>query len=439
VRPSWYLALLAAAALLGCMAPRRVGFEEMLERTAETRGLHVPAEIHYQVVTAKQLAEMRAALILESVPEETLRRHFDALVALGLWPREVGFRDAMAEYGSTVDGFYLPARHTIFVRPDPPATQAWREISRILGRDVVYEMLTAHEIVHALQHAAHPELFDPGALPPNQSDVALALGTAIEGDATLYGFEAAGVRELIPAWLYTEVYEELEPPPEVARLPALARYEMGFKYVKGYSLATTEGADLLERPPLSTEQVMHPEKRREAFLAIDLSGLQSVLPPDCSFECEDTVGEFGISVLLREVGAAIPASTWRAMAPKNYQVADAAGLDARELQEYVPPELSAGWDGDRYLTARCGDHVEFVWLSAWDSDRDAAQFAEAYGLIAGGVRVRGELAAEPVVLRRGREVVIATPRLLEAGEAATALARTRRVASLAEIRGPASP
>ena len=41
-----------------------------------------------------------------------------------------------------------------------------------------------------------------------------------------------------------------------------------------------------------------------------------------------------------------------------------------------PPRLIwEGWNGDRYLAARCGGRRELLWLTVWDSEADAAEFA----------------------------------------------------------------
>src|SRR5207253_5765870 len=56
-----------------------------------------------------------------------------------------------------------------------------------------------------------------------------------------------------------------------------------------------------------------------------------------------------------------------------------------------------GWDGDRYRVVEAGEGTGLVWVTAWDTATDAAQFVDAVGQ-ANGKRYR---TSAPVVSRRG--------------------------------------
>ena len=279
-----------------------------------------------------------------------------------------------------------------------------------LGQRDPRELTLTHEIVHALQHAMHPELFGHDRFAVGQDDVAIGLQTAREGHAFWYGLVAIeGLGDPAPPERVAEgIRNDLASRREgaFAEAPALLRLTMFVPYAEGYRLAAGEHGALLDAPPVSSEQVLHPERRREAFEAIDLAALRADLPARCHFVQQNSAGELGIAILFHDLAA--------------------SGQPA-------PSSASEGWDGDRYLAARCDDRREFVWITVWDSDADARDFESAYRAIADAVRVRAGLGGTPVVWRAGREVRIASPALAQQADALLARARRARVATLDEV------
>ena len=159
-----------------------------------------------------------------------------------------------------------------------------------------------------------------------------------------------------------------------------------------------------ERPPASTEQVLHPGRRRELFLAFDLRGVREELPAGCAFVYENTVGELLLSVLFGDLGDRVPATAWE------------------------------GWDGDRYLAAECDGKLELLWVSAWDSPEDAAEFESAYSGIGAAVAARAGFAAPPRPTRAGREVVVSTRGLAGLVPRLAALVLRHRVGEVEALR-----
>ena len=124
---------------------------------------------------------------------------------------------------------------------------------------------------------------------------------------------------------------------------------------------------------------MHPERRRADFEVADLAPLEAALPRGCESLGQNTLGEQGIWVLLQDLGGAA-----------------------------VSAAASDGWDGDRYLAARCGERLAFVWWTTWDSEADAVEFADAYAGIAPAVQTRAGLPAPPRAVRDGARVLVAS-------------------------------
>ena len=106
------------------------------------------------------------------------------------------------------------------------------------------------------------------------------------------------------------------------------------------------------RPPVSTEQVLHPEKYLSNEAPVPVSFAPSLAIPDDDWELvmEDVLGEFLLRTYL-ESSLAPPAA------------ARAAG----------------GWGGDRFRLYRDGSgHHLFVALIEWDTALDAREFFDAF-------------------------------------------------------------
>lgn len=165
-------------------------------------------------------------------------------------------------------------------------------------------------------------------------------------------------------------------------------------------------------PPVSTEQILHPEKyfgARDDPTPVALPDPAAALGDGWTLVHENALGELQTAVLLANQEAS-------GFGPLPEAAAAAA----------------AGWDGDRYALWTDGQAEVLVWRSVWDGDAEAAEFvaalrdreeartgqawtaADGTGLIDGGRAVR---------LRRvGDEVTyVVAPTISLAGAALTAL------------------
>jgi hypothetical protein len=409
------IALVALPLLSGCAWSlvqdgrlREEPFAEIVTRTAAARGDPRPAHVDARVVQPGEVPElMRASILSEWSPEE-IARYQERLVAIGLWPPQ---RDLVEETVSVakeeVAGFYLSETRVLYVVEGLDAPFSLRVASALLRRDFVREVVLTHEIVHLLQHLEAPLLFEVGAW-TEQDDAAEAVQAAIEGDATHYGMLAllAGDEGALPdpgdmqAGMEAAAREESA----LAKSPALVRLTLAFPYASGYPLSREEGTALLHDPPASTEQVIHADRRRAEFQVADLAGLEAELPAGCESLGQNTVGELLIWVLLTDFGA-LPAE-----------------------------DASDGWDGDRYLAARCGERRAFFWWTAWDSEEDAAEFAAAYADLADHVAARAGLTARPEIRLDGAEVILYSEPLGALLPRLGREARRARITTLDELR-----
>jgi hypothetical protein len=114
-------------------------------------------------------------------------------------------------------------------------------------------------------------------------------------------------------------------------------------------------------PPASTEQVLHPERyfeRRDPPVDVRLGGTDRPEAAGWTRIFEDTFGELQIRVLA-----------------------------ARTLAPDEAARIAAGWGGDRLRALARGDDVVLVWMTAWDTPDDAAEFAAAMPRVNPDMRV----------------------------------------------------
>jgi len=146
-------------------------------------------------------------------------------------------------------------------------------------------------------------------------------------------------------------------------IPAAVRETVVFQYVAGvnfvswaYQRAGWDGVNaLLAHPPVSTEQILHPEKyfvHAEYPLAVHVGGVSPYTQGGWQLAENATVGEFLIRVLGEQF------------------------LPTARAQS-----VAAGWDGDRLLAFTRGNDLAIVWLTAWDSEAEAAEFFAGYAAI----------------------------------------------------------
>jgi hypothetical protein len=231
------------------------------------------------------------------------------------------------------------------------------------------ESLLAHEFTHALQDQ-HFDLMKLLVVRPYNFDRTESLFAVIEGDAMnvqrrLEQGDAYGRRPLDDIIKqererfgeYRKDVGALFPP--LLTETFIFRYREGARFVEAVRRSRGErGIDaLFQRPPASTEQVLHPEKYEageaprevqldeEAFAAAGWTGITST-----------PLGEVGVRGLLM------------------------AGVSEKDATR-----AAAGWGGDRaYLFEREGSAPLFVWKTIWDRQADADEFFRAYNSLLRG-------------------------------------------------------
>ncbi len=389
--------------------------EHLLEQVAAHRGVAKPPTPRLRVVSGSELTELLRTQPLKEPARSLALRRQAQLEALGLWPATFDILRALSDEvpAAAPAGFYDPDLETLYyVVSDLPVLNRLRRFTQ--RRD---EVLT-HELIHYFQHRTRPELFDRAEETRWSLDLSLAVHALIEGQASVqasrvFGFDAswsasAGIGE-------EDFWAPV--PADDAGPPIVLRMFSWFPYVFGARDAALNGELSWLLMPASTEQLLHVEKRFDAFSSIDL-GRVGFLANGCEVVHESTAGELLISVLFRELGAsALP---------------EPGGVAYQEQLHYRARAWE-GWDGDRFLVGRCDGRPELYWLTLWDSEHDALEFEEAYRGIAEKANRRAGRTEPLRIHREGRRVEIHSPGLDPMATQLGAGARVVRTSTYDEV------
>jgi hypothetical protein len=227
----------------------------------------------------------------------------------------------------------------------------------------------AHELTHALEDQSfHIDPWIKAARP--NDDAELARDSVSEGSAMAAMLDYAlqdehlSVRALpdVSGLIQASAVGEMDKDPKLSKAPIYIRDSLIFPYLAGVTFtqqflkAHTGWEDLhliFEHPPVSTQQIMHPEKYLAGVqpVATKLPDWKGLVPTDWKLLEENVMGEFGVEEIL-----------------KQYLGEDAAKL------------TSPGWAGDRYAVFEDSKAktLPLVFVLDMDNDDDAARFLGQY-------------------------------------------------------------
>ena len=333
--------------------PRAASLQVIAERVEALRGVRFSKVPRAVTVSPEQAREEGLADLDRSYP--TARREADQELyeTLGLLPEGTDLRELSASmFGEQVAGYYDPSNGRLRIVSGAAGA----------GNRVVDEMVLAHELTHALEDQAFG--FSLSKLEASD-DTGYARRSLVEGTATalMYAYvERHFGREESLGGLLSSAFGVSS----TASLPRFVLEGATFPYVQGnvfvQELLSTAGGDwrlvdlaLRERPPLSTEQVLHPEKWLRVELPRRVSLGDVRLGPGWTRETSGVFGEWQTAQLIAEGG------------PRA-------------------PEAAEGWGGDRYALWRRGEESVVVIRWRWDTLRDAREFVAGAGAIAQEIR-----------------------------------------------------
>lgn len=359
-------AIVALAAVLAVPpasadGPELLALADRLSRdVAAVRGLKLLRPVRRGVLDRDAILERIQALVAEQYTPEDIRHEGEVLKRLGLIPAGLDYEGTV--YGvlrEQVAGFYDPGERRLFIASWLPAA--------------MQEPTLAHEIEHALQDQ-HYRIGDLLRRREGQSDRQSAVSALCEGDAVAvmidYLLRASGrdfttmpdLTDQIRAQAVGRGQPMLRNAPRVMREALLFPYVEGTSFVRTLKLRSTADWSAVDAaftaPPESTEQILHPDRylARDTPVAVALADA-AALAAEYRAVHRDVLGELSFRLYLQE---SIPEGQARAAAA-------GWGGDQVVLYERLTPSATPPAVADLALVGR----------TTWDSEADAAEFADA--------------------------------------------------------------
>ncbi|MGB0034709.1 MAG: hypothetical protein WBP79_04455 [Candidatus Acidiferrales bacterium] len=303
--------------------------------------------------------EIRAYLVREEKEDKNdAQRYADAktLEAFGLipsgFPLDAFMIDVLTDQ---VAGLYDPKAKEFYIADWIPADEQ--------------RAVMAHELTHALEDQSfHIDPWIKAARP--NDDAELARESVSEGSALAAMFDYSlqdqkiSVRDMpdISAIIRTGALAEMDKDPNLGKAPIFIRDELLFPYLAGTTFSQaflkahagwSDLKILFENPPVSTQQIIHPELYLSGVKPekVSFPEWKGIVPSDWKLLEENVLGEFGLAEVLKQF-----------------------------LGQSRADMLSSAWAGDRYATFENAKTKEtpLVFRVSLDNADDAARFFGQY-------------------------------------------------------------
>jgi hypothetical protein len=349
-------------------------YREIAAQIVAIRGLDAPSRVDPTIIDRATLQKNLGATFDRDTPPAQIANMERVDKALGLLGSGASLRDlTLALQGDQVIGYYDSTAKQLFI------------VSGTGGLGPTERVTYAHEFTHELQDR-HFNLDGLGlSRMPEDSDRRLAALALVEGDATT-AQTGWMLKYLTPDELAQIAAEASDPAllavlastPQILLETSLFSYQAGATFVGALQGSGGEAAvnAAFTRLPVSTEQILHPEKYAAGEGPVDVglpADLAARLGTGWAVAARDTMGELQLRVWLKAGGL--------------------AGDVARTAAD--------GWGGDRaaVLDGPSGATV-LVLVTAWDTQADADAFQAAAASAVGGLRLDGQ------VVQNGTRVVV---------------------------------
>jgi hypothetical protein len=267
---------------------------------------------------------------------------------IGILPKETDLFDLLLGlYGEGVLGLYRAEEEKFYI------VQEGEDL------DAEQQRTYVHEFVHALQqqHFDFQTAFD--AVEDN-SDASTAISALVEGDArlaeTVYTFEhmTEAERQASQGSASQELINAFQSAPTVIQRRFLFPYVEGVQFTLSLYQALGFSAldDAFANLPVSTEQILHPEKyvTPDFPVSVEVPDLAAALGDGWTLVRKDTFGEFMLQAYLGAVVSPITAQ-----------------------------DAAAGWGGDSISLLEGPDgETAVVFAIVWDTRPDAEEFYNTF-------------------------------------------------------------
>jgi hypothetical protein len=328
------------------------------------RQLRFKQPVPIVVKTPDQAEAMMEADLMRDYTDNQLEADGAAGALTGLFPPHIDLKaESLKLLKSQVAGFYDPHGKEMVLVEGGADAGIWNSAAQfMIQRDVMGEIVLAHELTHALQDQNF-DLESRLDKVKDDDDRGLALKSVAEGDATIAGFAYAigrmddGVADAVAENLkkLPQALTAAAPgTPEGLSVPLLFQYTDGVRFVaEAYRRGGWRGVDALYgNPPRSSHQILHPALYFDGAapeVRIELAGYEGIMPGWTKAD-DDTYGELLVRVILE-----------RNLGKKSKEVA-----------------LASRWAADRMIIMQDGHAVSVIWMLAFSEEQTAEHFAVVY-------------------------------------------------------------
>jgi hypothetical protein len=317
--------------------------ERVARRLERIRKLDFERIPPVRTITAEEAREEGLAVLDEEYPAKRRAADEKVLTLLGLIPAGSDIRElAGTIFAEEVAGFY------------DDRTKAMTLVAGASG-GTEGEITLAHELTHALEDQ-HFDIAPSSGL----DDARTARTALIEGTATVamadYAVRfltggAARRADFLGQLALVDLLESSSGLPPYVQRSLLFPYSAGARFVDAIGTWRPVNRALQGAGPVSTEQVLHPQKYRARERPLRVATPPPPPGPGFRKAASGTIGEFDTAELIRSA-------------------------DSHARAE----RAAAGWGGGRYVLWRSphvlpGFRLALAWR--WDTPRDAAEFVAA--------------------------------------------------------------
>ena len=325
---------------LAVLAEAPSDLESLKKSVVEIGRLEFKRDVPVKYLDRAQLKNYIERLFESDYPDELAAKEEEVIWLMGFTPEKIALKALRKKIIlENVGGMYNEKTKELL------AVEEFRHI----------DMLNAPALAHELRHAIQDQHFHLAALLGDLSDFddrKLAALAAVEGDATLVMIRQLGFDpELIGAAFSPEnvlSFSAMAGASTLMSAPDIIKYQLLMPYLDGMKFSQAifkekkwKGLNqVLNRKPLSSEQILHPQK----YLAGE--NPQTVFtgfrPNRGELVYSGVIGEYYLNILLKN----------------GPEITDAA----------------AGWGGDLFSLYRHGDSRLLLWEAHWDTGADCSRF-----------------------------------------------------------------
>ncbi len=278
------------------------------------------------------------------------------LKLMGLINHDIDYEKAIKNVLSKeVAGYYNPKNNTMYIADWLPLSQQ--------------EIVLAHELFHAVQRQNYPAMEKMMDEDNSNSDSKLAISSILEGEATAIMLDYEGVIkrksnmsfDKIPALeFFFNMSMAMNPSQSFKKYSKYPQIMMGimiFPYIKGLIFLKyfkQHGGwkaidNVYKRLPLSTEQIIHVDKylANEKPIIITLDNKENILS-GCKYIDKSMFGEAFLYTIFKN-----------------------------DMLNKTNIEDAEGWNGDKIFIYKCDNQYSAVFISEWDTPKDAKEFFRA--------------------------------------------------------------